>query len=214
MSENKKEPLNNNRIKKVRLERDKTQRDLANLLGVSEQAIAYYEKALREPPLRSWIKLADYLGVSVSYLQGISKYPTEEIMLQEEMREEHERNTLIHNPENFTVDDLEELYKRIDEDDKARQTFADDSRLEKYLALSNVILENISSKTERNFYMKWEKQIKSRKSFADFSELIHHIFRMFIFSSSGYDEISKTYYTELKALVKKYDEKENSYFDN
>lgn len=64
--------MNNNRIKKVRLAKHKTQKDLANLLGVSEQAIAYYEKALREPPLNSWVKLADYLEVPVSYLQGIS----------------------------------------------------------------------------------------------------------------------------------------------
>ena len=72
MSQNKKAPMNNNRIKEVRLAQHKTQKDLAKLLGVSEQAIAYYEKALREPPLASWIKMADYLNVSVSYLQGIS----------------------------------------------------------------------------------------------------------------------------------------------
>lgn len=64
--------MNHNRIKQVRLERQKTQKDLAKLLGVSEQAISYYEKALREPPLKSWVKLADYLEVPVSYLQGLS----------------------------------------------------------------------------------------------------------------------------------------------
>lgn len=64
--------MNNNRIKEVRLAQHKTQKDLAKLLGVSEQAIAYYEKALREPPLASWVKMADYLNVPVSYLQGIS----------------------------------------------------------------------------------------------------------------------------------------------
>lgn len=72
MSKNKKEPMNNNRIKEVRLAQHKTQKDLAKLLGVSEQAIAYYEKALREPPLASWVKMADYLDVSVPYLQGVS----------------------------------------------------------------------------------------------------------------------------------------------
>lgn len=72
MSQNKKAPMNNNRIKEVRLAQHKTQKDLAKLLGVSEQAIAYYEKALREPPLASWVKMADYLNVPVSYLQGIS----------------------------------------------------------------------------------------------------------------------------------------------
>ena len=50
LSKNKKEPMNHNRIKEVRLEKHKTQKDLAKLLNVSEQAISYYEKALREPP--------------------------------------------------------------------------------------------------------------------------------------------------------------------
>ncbi len=72
MPKNKKEPMNNNRIKEVRIAQHKTQKDLAKLLGVSEQAIAYYEKALREPPLSSWVKMANYLNVPTSYLQGIS----------------------------------------------------------------------------------------------------------------------------------------------
>ena len=78
MAENKKEPMNNNRIKEIRLSKHKTQKDLAQLLGVSEQAIAYYEKALREPPLRSWVKMANYLGVPVSYLQGFGDYNYED----------------------------------------------------------------------------------------------------------------------------------------
>lgn len=73
MSQNKKAPMNDNRIKEVRLSQHKTQKDLAKLLGVSEQAIAYYEKAQREPSLKSWVKLADYLGVSTPYLQGLSR---------------------------------------------------------------------------------------------------------------------------------------------
>lgn len=63
--------MNNNRIKEVRLAKHKTQKNLATLLGVSDQAIAYYEKGLREPPLASWVKMADYLNVPVAYLQGV-----------------------------------------------------------------------------------------------------------------------------------------------
>lgn len=74
LSKNKKERMNNNRIKEIRLSQHKTQKDLAKLLGVSEQAIAYYEKALREPPLKTWIKLANFFHVSVSYLQGVTDY--------------------------------------------------------------------------------------------------------------------------------------------
>ena len=70
--------MNNNRIKEVRLSKHKTQKDLAKLLGVSEQAIAYYEKALREPPLSSWVKMAEYLDVPTPYLQGVSGYTKDE----------------------------------------------------------------------------------------------------------------------------------------
>lgn len=73
---NKNTPMNGNRIKEIRLSQHKTQKDLAKLLNVSEQAIAYYEKALREPPLKTWVKLAKYFGVSVSYLTGVSGEPT------------------------------------------------------------------------------------------------------------------------------------------
>lgn len=72
LTQNKKEPMNNNRIKEIRLKQNKTQKDLAKLLNVSEQAIAYYEKALREPPLASWLALADYFNVPMSYLTGAS----------------------------------------------------------------------------------------------------------------------------------------------
>lgn len=72
LGQGKKEPMNNNRIKEIRLKQHKTQKDLAKLLNVSEQAIAYYEKAMREPTLSTWLKLANYFNVPMSYLTGVS----------------------------------------------------------------------------------------------------------------------------------------------
>lgn len=66
------EKLNNNRIKQVRLEQKKKQKEVASFLGITEQALSYYERGKREPKLETWQKLADYFGVSVGYLQGIS----------------------------------------------------------------------------------------------------------------------------------------------
>ena len=59
-----------NRIKILRLVNNKTQRDLAKYLNVSEQAIAYYEQGKRNPKPETWQALADYFDVSVPYLQG------------------------------------------------------------------------------------------------------------------------------------------------
>ncbi|MDI6522035.1 helix-turn-helix domain-containing protein [Leuconostoc suionicum] len=41
-------------------------------LKISADGLAKYERGIREPKLETWKKLADYFGVSVSYLQGIS----------------------------------------------------------------------------------------------------------------------------------------------
>ena len=61
-----------NRIKEIRQEKKLSQKDLAKKLNISQQAISLYEKGGREPKLETWQKLADFFGVSVPYLQGIS----------------------------------------------------------------------------------------------------------------------------------------------
>lgn len=64
-----------NRIRQVRSKKGITQAELANAIGMSRQGLAYYENNQREPKLETWQKLADYLGVSVPYLQGFSDSP-------------------------------------------------------------------------------------------------------------------------------------------
>lgn len=61
-------------LKKLREERHLSQKDVADYLGVTRQAIASYELAKREPDYEVLRKLADYFGVSVDYLLGRSKY--------------------------------------------------------------------------------------------------------------------------------------------
>ena len=66
---------NQNRIKQLRLEQHKTQKEVGKAVGLSDRAIAHYEKGIREPKLETWIKLADFFGVPVSYLQGLTISP-------------------------------------------------------------------------------------------------------------------------------------------
>ena len=63
-----------NRIKILRLVNNKTQKDLADYLGVTRQAIAYYEKGKRTPKPETWRELADYFDVLLPYLQGATIY--------------------------------------------------------------------------------------------------------------------------------------------
>ena len=58
------------RLLDLRKERGKTQKDMAEYLGISRQAYANYEVGLREPDFDSLVKLADYFGVSLDELLG------------------------------------------------------------------------------------------------------------------------------------------------
>lgn len=62
-----------NRIRELRTEKNISQAQLAHEIGMTEQALSYYERGKREPKLATWVKLANYFGVPVSYLQGIEE---------------------------------------------------------------------------------------------------------------------------------------------
>ncbi len=59
-----------NRLKQLREQRGLSQKDLADFLGMTRQAVAYYESGKREPNINTIIKLADYFSVSADYLLG------------------------------------------------------------------------------------------------------------------------------------------------
>ena len=57
-------------IKLLREENHLSQKDIAEYLGITRQAVASYELAKREPDYAVLKKLADFFGVSVDYLLG------------------------------------------------------------------------------------------------------------------------------------------------
>ena len=60
------------RLRDLREDHDKTQQDIADILGTSQTMYARYERGATELPLRHLLKLADYYGVSADYLLGRS----------------------------------------------------------------------------------------------------------------------------------------------
>lgn len=60
------------RLRDLREDHDKTQQDIADILGISQTMYARYERGANELPLRHLLKLADYYGVSADYLLGRS----------------------------------------------------------------------------------------------------------------------------------------------
>lgn len=62
-----------NRLKQLRKEKDLTLDEIQNKTGIKRGTYNNYENGVTEPKLETWQKLADFFGVSVPYLQGISR---------------------------------------------------------------------------------------------------------------------------------------------
>ena len=58
------------RIKDLREDNDKTQKEIATLLNMQLTVYQRYERGERELPLWAAIKLADYYNVTLDYLVG------------------------------------------------------------------------------------------------------------------------------------------------
>ncbi|UHL93205.1 helix-turn-helix domain-containing protein [Ligilactobacillus salivarius] len=60
-----------NRLRQTRKLKGITLDEVAKDIGITKQALSYYETEEREPKKETWIKLADYYCVPVSYLMGL-----------------------------------------------------------------------------------------------------------------------------------------------
>ena len=60
------------RIRNLREDSDKTQAEIAEILGTSQTMYARYERGANELPLRHLIALCEYYHVSADYILGLS----------------------------------------------------------------------------------------------------------------------------------------------
>lgn len=58
------------RLKELRKEKGLTQKQVADLLGLSDKGYGYYELGQREPCISMLIALCDFYDVSADYLIG------------------------------------------------------------------------------------------------------------------------------------------------
>lgn len=61
------------RVRDLREDNDKTQRQIADILNMQLTVYQRYERGERELPLWAAIRLADFYGVSIDYLVGRDK---------------------------------------------------------------------------------------------------------------------------------------------
>ncbi len=59
------------RLKDLREDHDKRQKDIAQLLGISQQYYSEYENGNRTIPIQYLITLAKYYNTSIDYIVGL-----------------------------------------------------------------------------------------------------------------------------------------------
>ncbi len=63
------------RIRDLREDNNKTQQEIANVLGTSQTMYARYERGANEMPIRHLMVLCRYYNVSSDYILGLSNNP-------------------------------------------------------------------------------------------------------------------------------------------
>ena len=63
------------RLCDLREDNDKTQTEIAKILGMQQTQYGRYERGLRELPMHHFITLARYYNVSLDYLAGLTDTP-------------------------------------------------------------------------------------------------------------------------------------------
>ncbi len=61
------------RIRDLREDHDKTQKEIADVLGTSQTMYARYERGANELPIHHLITLCRYYGVSSDYILGLDQ---------------------------------------------------------------------------------------------------------------------------------------------
>jgi len=63
------------RIGNLRIDNDKTQQEIADMLLCNRLVYARYERGIREIPVSMLIQIAKYYNVSIDYLVGLTDDP-------------------------------------------------------------------------------------------------------------------------------------------
>ncbi|MGX6962954.1 helix-turn-helix domain-containing protein [Vagococcus xieshaowenii] len=107
-----------NKIKEARQLRKISQKELANLLGITQQSVSYYENGSRTPDDAMWEKISEVLSVRTEYLQGNTDDPYGWELLEErtnlnreEIKEEIERMKKF----NHVIGDVNDSLNVIDQ---------------------------------------------------------------------------------------------------
>ncbi|MBE5779739.1 MAG: helix-turn-helix transcriptional regulator [Clostridiales bacterium] len=60
-------------LRELREDRDLSQKDIAAMLGTTQQVYSRYEKGINEMPIHHLRRLCQYYGVSADYVLGLGR---------------------------------------------------------------------------------------------------------------------------------------------
>ena len=63
------------RLRDMREDHNKTQREIAEYLKITQQQYQLYESGKRDLPMQEFMKLAKYYNISLDYLSGLTNTP-------------------------------------------------------------------------------------------------------------------------------------------
>lgn len=176
-----------NRIKELRLEKGLSQRKLAEETGISQQSLSFYEKGDRNPKIETWQKLADYFGVSVSYLQGVSDIKN--------------LNKILSSPD-VTFKDWIDVATQATEDDNQKIRTISDNEFKSFFSELNIIefdmifkalINKFDSEVNQKKYTDYKNKIDSTGSRSDISELVKSVFKIALTAKTGDKDAERSY---------------------
>ncbi len=93
-------------LRKLRKQKNLTQKQLADYLHVTDGAVAMWEHGRREPDVEILTKLADFYGVTVDYLLGREMTTsTQQALISETIRQIESLNQLKEQLQNMLTQD-------------------------------------------------------------------------------------------------------------
>lgn len=103
----------------MRRERNVRQTDLANLLGIFQKKVSYWERGYLQPDNASVAKLANYFNVSADYIRGKDVAPEpacddESLELLEQIQTRDEIRTLLSILKDASKEEIESVVKVVD----------------------------------------------------------------------------------------------------
>lgn len=168
-----------NRLKELRKDRKLTLQQVSKETGVSVASLSSYENGNRNPKIETWQKLADYFGVSVSYLQGVSDIKN--------------LNKILSSPD-VTFKDWIDVATQATGDDNQKIRAISDNEFKSFFSEMHIIefdmifkalINKFDSEENQRKYTDYKNKIDSTGARSDISELVKSVFKIALTAKIG-----------------------------